>query len=32
MFLKKKIQLNKDKLHNFNNNFIIINRKLVINY
>ena len=32
MFLKKKIQLNKDKLNNFNNNFIIINRKLVTNY
>ena len=28
MFLKKRIQFNKDKLQNF----IIINRKLVINY
>ena len=32
MFLKKKIQFNNDKLHNFNHNFIIFNKKLVIDY
>ena len=32
MFLKKRIQFNKNKLHNFNHNFIIINNKLVIDY